>query len=287
MNNEHNTSPAKKLLSSIASFTRKHKVFTTITAIVIAIIAFFVIGTTSAINSSNAERARQDEEARPKFEQIDVNGIVIEEACEKLRAKGWNVSVVEGTNDGYVTERTDCSDTTHKVEFTSYYDKDVSITFSSDKKHEDDSPADTPSDDSTSSEDKGSNDDKVSQIEKSALAGGICRYIQETKGEIVSVNQAGTGATTEFINLGIKLFKRNTCQEFGYQLSLKVSDSRGNESQSVVLQFNATKEQFGAYNWKNLEGRVVGTQLQNDGIITMVNRSIGLDPNKLELYSLE
>jgi hypothetical protein len=93
-------------------------------------------------------------------EQIDVNGLVIKEACEKVRAKGWLVSSVEGKNDGHIVETSDCSNDTNKVSGFEYHTNkalyespSVTLEFSSDKTSEtnndsesDSSKTDSPSD---------------------------------------------------------------------------------------------------------------------------------------------
>ena len=78
-------------------------------------------------------------------EKVDVNGLTIKEACEKVREKGWTVYEVDGLDSGgYSVEKSDCSNETHKVSKVSYYDDrsiwsspSVEIYFTSDKKNED------------------------------------------------------------------------------------------------------------------------------------------------------
>lgn len=281
MNNKASSlSPAKKLFG----FIKRHKI---LTAILIFVLLFIITGIVSVL-ADNAKQARQAEESKPKFEQVDVNGLVVKEACEKLRAKGWTIGSVMGVNNYYQTvDETDCSDMANKVTDVSYYDTSASISFHSDKKYEADDT--TNKTDAAKDEEitggNGTDDETITKIEQSALAGGLCRFKQSPE-QVVSVDQVGTSATTEFINMGIKLFKGDTCKSFSYQLAILTDDGRGNQSRNVVLQFSTTKDKFQAYNWQNLEGRVVGTQLQNDGIITMVNTNIGLDPSKFELYAL-
>lgn len=112
-----------------------------IIVLVIAIIVAIVI----ALNNSNKP-------TEPEYydnEKIDVNGLTIKEACEKVREKGWTVYEVAGLDDGsYSVETSDCSDEIHKVSRVSYYnDKSiwsspsVEIYFASDKKKEDGSSA--------------------------------------------------------------------------------------------------------------------------------------------------
>lgn len=61
------------------------------------------------------------EQVYTELKEVDVNGMTISEACEKVREAGWTVSEVAGNND--YTEKSDCSDTERKV-VTVYYNKE-------------------------------------------------------------------------------------------------------------------------------------------------------------------
>ncbi len=127
----------------------------------------------------------------------------------------------------------------------SYWDKDASVSFHSDKKYEADDTTkntDAAKDEETTGG-NGTDDETITKIEQSALAGGICRFKQSPE-QVVSVGQVGTSATTEFINMGIKLFKDDTCKQFSYQLAILTDDGRGNQSRNVALQFSTTKDKF-------------------------------------------
>ncbi|MBR2710026.1 hypothetical protein IKF02_00110 [Candidatus Saccharibacteria bacterium] len=70
---------------------------------------------------------------KPQFEQeysslkkLDLNGVIVSEACAKLREAGWRV---RGVGNGYMgekSEESDCSDTVHKVSTVNYSDKKYS-----------------------------------------------------------------------------------------------------------------------------------------------------------------
>ena len=78
-------------------------------------------------------------------EKVDVNGMTISEACSALREKGWTISSVDGVNSIYITEKSDCSDTSHIATDVSYYKQysedettpKCTIKFNSDVEHKD------------------------------------------------------------------------------------------------------------------------------------------------------
>ncbi len=107
MNNKAGSlSPAKKLFE----FIKRHKI---LTAILIFALLFIITGIVSVL-ADNAKQVRQAEESKPKFEQVNVDVLVVKDACEKLRVKGWTISSVMGVSKDYQTvEETDCSDTVH------------------------------------------------------------------------------------------------------------------------------------------------------------------------------
>lgn len=80
------------------------------------------------------------------LETVDVNGMVISEACEVLRAEGWRVDKVHG--DRNLSETSDCSDETRRVTGAYFRNLDekiydpgtVVLEFANDPKPED--PAD-------------------------------------------------------------------------------------------------------------------------------------------------
>jgi len=308
-NNKDATPPVKKALS----FVKNHKKFI-ISAVVIAVLAWALF----IPSSGNSQNSTFD---NPDYEKVDVTGLTVQEACKKIKEKGWSTIKVDGAYGDYIVRDSNCEDE-HIAEYANYTNKDddfgldstATIVFTiqdeseltSSEKAEykslsNDSPESSSSvskNDSVKSKNNapkssrefvtggnGTDDTTIAKVESSALDGGLCRFKQAPE-RVINVDQVGTSATTEFINMGIALFKRSTCKQFTYQLALLTDDGRGNKSRNVVLQFNTKKSQFQNYNWQSLEGRVVGTQLKNDGIITMVNTDIGLNPNKFELYSL-
>lgn len=195
-----------------------------------------------------------------KPKKANVKGKTIKSACKTLKDKGWKISSVDGVDKKKKVVSSNCGDSSNKVSDVKYKDGKVTISYTF-----------TPSKDKT-----------IAQIEKKATSDGTCKYKNSgSVDKVLNADQLGTSATTEFINLGIKLFKRDTCKKFGYQIELIDGKKR-----NIILQFNASKKQFSTYDWKNLEGRVVGPRLQTDGIITAVDNSTGLNPEKFELYTL-
>lgn len=128
-------------------------------ALVLAIaILVTIIVVASSSNNKTAKTEYYDNE------KVDVNGLTIKEACEKVREKGWTVYEVDGLDSGsYSVEKSDCSDETHKVSRVSYYDDksiwsspSVEIYFTSDKKKEDNN--------------SNNNEDKTSEPEESSTS---------------------------------------------------------------------------------------------------------------------
>lgn len=100
-------------------------------------------------------------------EQVDVNGMIISEACEKVREKGWTVYAVNGMNNDDISEVTDCSDSEHRVSKAEYRPEKmfgtprVTLMFQSDKAvetpeasgtSEEETPSESASSSSSSSE---------------------------------------------------------------------------------------------------------------------------------------
>lgn len=115
--------------------------------LLLMIIAIAVSSPRDSLIDDYLDMSRKDRESRLNRkketwpnEKIDVNGLVIKEACAKVREKGWLVNSVSGLNSGHVTEKSDCSDSNRKVmEFTYRDDKEyysspeVILYFASDK----------------------------------------------------------------------------------------------------------------------------------------------------------
>lgn len=124
----------------------------------IAILVTIIIVVVASSSNKTAKTEYYDNE------KVDVNGLTIKEACEKVREKGWMVHEVDGLDSGgYSVEKSDCSDETHKVSKVSYYDDksiwsspSVEIYFTSDKKKEDNN--------------SDNNEDKTSEPEESSTS---------------------------------------------------------------------------------------------------------------------
>lgn len=172
----------KKLLSHLKKFAKKHKIITSI-FILIALIAFWPSNSPEPGSlewkmnkyASECERGVEDgmlttdEEYKicteelgyeitgvePK-EELDLNGTVINEACETLRDNGWSIWGVDGVNGGMRTEESDCSDTTNKVTDVYYYQlsRGVEVNFASKIEYQqEDESTDIVDDTATESED--------------------------------------------------------------------------------------------------------------------------------------
>ena len=84
-----------------------------ITGVILAVIAFL-----PSIKQAGKPKVEQ---VYTSLTEIDVNGMTISEACEKVRAAGWAVRGVEGNNDP--SEKSDCSDTNRTV-IAAYWSKE-------------------------------------------------------------------------------------------------------------------------------------------------------------------
>lgn len=69
-----------------------------------------------------------------ELDEVDVNGLTISAACEKVREAGWNVSEVQGKEDR--DEMSDCTDSEQKVVSSWFhsYDDSVTLYFPNEKK---------------------------------------------------------------------------------------------------------------------------------------------------------
>ena len=99
-NNDHDTN-YKKIVSSIKSFIKAHKV----TSVIMLAIILLTIGININIAKNNI-----------RLEEYDVKGLTIKEACEKVKNAGWSVErVVSQEYD----DKTDCYNT--DIIVTDYY----------------------------------------------------------------------------------------------------------------------------------------------------------------------
>ncbi|PKL31226.1 hypothetical protein CVV43_03700 [Candidatus Saccharibacteria bacterium HGW-Saccharibacteria-1] len=127
-------SSIKKVVAIALKFIKEHKKLT-ITVLVFIFLYWLVFIPHGGSAVPNVE---------PKYiyDKVDVNGLTIEKACEKLREKGWKISSVDGVNSYETVEKSDCSDKTHSATTVDYYASDLnsniydtaSINFNSDKK---------------------------------------------------------------------------------------------------------------------------------------------------------
>ncbi len=102
--------------------------------VVVAGIVLAIFAITKPINSGTVSSSEKFDN-----EQVDVNGMIISEACEKVREKGWTVYAVNGMNNDDISEVTDCSDSEHRVSKAEYRPEKmfgtprVTLMFQSDK----------------------------------------------------------------------------------------------------------------------------------------------------------
>lgn len=109
--------PVKNTLKSVLEFIKKHKKLT-IAALVIILLGWLIFTPHGSDNKSSSSY----EPAKSKYEEVDVAGLTVKDACDKLREKGWKMSdEVIGENDDYESvESSDCNDTTHKAKGVDY-----------------------------------------------------------------------------------------------------------------------------------------------------------------------
>lgn len=68
---------------------------------------------TSALVLAMALASCSSDEAVEALDEVDVNGLTVSAACEKVRAAGWRVDEVKGSEDS--SEKSDCTDSERKV----------------------------------------------------------------------------------------------------------------------------------------------------------------------------
>lgn len=67
----------------------------------------------SALVLATALASCSPDEAVESLDEVDVNGLTVSAACEKVRAAGWRVDEVKGTEN--YKEKSDCSDSERNV----------------------------------------------------------------------------------------------------------------------------------------------------------------------------
>lgn len=72
-----------------------------------------IVAISAAATLFLAGRTEDSASKTPLLDEIDVNGLVVNEACDAVREAGWKVEEVEGSGDR--TEKSDCSDSERKV----------------------------------------------------------------------------------------------------------------------------------------------------------------------------
>lgn len=87
--------------------------------VALAVLLIIVGASTSGTHKNKATivKASNTKYTGKLLQEVDVNGLTIKDACDKVREKGWKVREVAGSND--YTEKSDCSDLARKV--SAYY----------------------------------------------------------------------------------------------------------------------------------------------------------------------
>lgn len=62
-----------------------------------------------------------------ELQEVDVNGLTISAACEKVREAGWRVEQVRGTEN--YKEKSDCTDNERKVANSYFYGDETTLEF--------------------------------------------------------------------------------------------------------------------------------------------------------------
>lgn len=65
-----------------------------------------------------------------ELQEVDVNGLTISAACEKVREAGWRVDEVRGTEN--YQEKSDCTDSERKVAKSWFFNDTVTLYFAND-----------------------------------------------------------------------------------------------------------------------------------------------------------
>lgn len=75
---------------------------------------------TALVSCSSGETAEE-------LNEVDVNGLTISTACEEVRAAGWRVDEVQGSEDS--SEKSDCTDSERRVVQSYYFSDEVTLVF--------------------------------------------------------------------------------------------------------------------------------------------------------------
>lgn len=86
-------------------------------------------------------------EAGEELDEVDVNGLTVSAACEKVRAAGWRVDQVMGTGD--YSEKSDCSDSERKVVKSRYSTDEVTLYFANERDEPETAVEETPAEEET------------------------------------------------------------------------------------------------------------------------------------------
>lgn len=88
----------------------------------------------SALALATALASCSSGEAAEELAEVDVNGLTVSAACEKVRAAGWRVDEVKGSGD--YSEKSDCSDSERNVVKSWFSTDTVTLYFANEKKPE-------------------------------------------------------------------------------------------------------------------------------------------------------
>lgn len=99
----------------------------------------FVLATALAACSSG--------ETAEELDEVDVNGLTVSAACEKVRAAGWRVDEVAGS--GNYREKSDCSDSERNVVKSWYSTDEVTLYFANERDEPETAVEETPAEEET------------------------------------------------------------------------------------------------------------------------------------------
>lgn len=220
-------------------------------------------------------------------EEIDVNGLIINEACRKLRDNGWTIHQINGNDE---TEKSDCSDIINTIEGSDYnqLEQNVSLTFTNHiQQEQEDSGDENDSKEETKTEEapvsSGEKEDiieiePVSELEKLSISlatqaktnrfddSNQC-FVEHKADSTKFLNDKALAknATTIFIETGKKVFEDENCKTFVFYYNASTDDESSDGVR--IVSFAIDKPIFNDYTWDTLHDKPVGIQLKQENVI--------------------
>ena len=87
------------------------------------------------------------DDAVEELDEVDVNGLTVSAACEKVRAAGWRVDEVKGS--GNYREKSDCSDSERNVVKSWFSAESVTLYFANERDEPETAVEETPAEEET------------------------------------------------------------------------------------------------------------------------------------------